>query len=912
MLLVIGAGIGYRQTSKSIGSVEFYACGGWVSMTEGEAGCTVAVIGAGAAGALTAARLLDANVRRVVLIDPGPNTARGVAYSTPDGRHLLNVPAAGMSALPDQPDDFVRWLRAHVDAEIKPSTFVARARYGDYLADHLATAATSSTGELERIHARVSAVDHHGRRVTLHLDNGEILVADAAVVASGTAPGVAWAPPSLQTSDRFVADPWLPGALENLPNTDVLLVGTGLTMVDVVLAADRPSRSLHAVSRHGIIPAVHRSEKTPPVQPPAELAEADNLAVLRLTLMRHVVQTVRRTGDWRAAVDGLRPITARVWKRLSAGDKQEFLRNDARTWDAHRHRMAPITAERLAVVRESGRLCQHTGEVVSAEDTGDAVRVLLSDGTVMTVGAVVNCTGPVGDATADPLLKELLACGLARAGEVGLGLATADDGRILGATGRRAPLWTLGALRRGSLWESTAMPEIRSQAADVAKAVVAHLSLPAVRRQADVYGLALTTTVDAAASYNEALGRLLRLQGGAEELVVAAIEEDPDFAVGHAALALLGHEWGVGVDVRTALTNAQQAGEKRLLDDRERSFLNAVTARVDHADATALLSHIREYPLDALAVSVAIPTVAFGGLTSGSETAELVESLAPSYGGDWWYAGQLAFVRQDQERWSEAEQLSAYALSLEPSSGHAVHARAHVFYETGLHVEGLRWLDGWINERGPQANHRAHFSWHAALHELMMGDTDAVRQRYLTQLAPPGVSGSRVLVDSGAMLWRCRMTGAWSDHLPVADVMAAAPDGWLQQPPTGFAALHSAVTLAAADDLAGLDQLRRNAAVHPDPVFRNVVAPLCSGLAAVVGGDWGTALLILEALPSRLQALGGSAAQRDVVEETLVYALSAAGRGEDAATLLDSRLTRRPSPLDVRRRNALALLPRTA
>ncbi|QNE21457.1 hypothetical protein F1D05_30490 [Kribbella qitaiheensis] len=304
-------------------------------MTEGEAGCTVAVIGAGA----------------------------------------------------------VRWLHANVDAGIKPSTFVARARYGDYLADHLAASAAHSADSLERIHARVTAVDHVGRRVALHLDTGETLVADAAVVASGTAPGVAWAPADLQTSDRFVANPWLPGALDNLPDADVLLVGTGLT-----------------------------------------------------------------------AIDGLRPITARVWKRLSAGDKQEFLRIDARTWDAHRYRMAPITAERLAVLRESGRLCQHTSEVVTAEDTGDAVRVLLSDGTVMTVGAVVNCTGPVGDATADPFLRGLLACGLARAGEVGLGLETADDGRVLGATGRRAPLWTLGALRRGSLWESTAMPEIRSQA----------------------------------------------------------------------------------------------------------------------------------------------------------------------------------------------------------------------------------------------------------------------------------------------------------------------------------------------------------------------------------------------------------------------------------------------------------------
>jgi uncharacterized NAD(P)/FAD-binding protein YdhS len=194
--------------------------------------------------------------------------------------------------------------------------------------------------------------------------------------------------------------------------------------------------------------------------------------------------------------------------------------------------MAPVTAERLAAVRESGRLCQHTGEVVAAEDTGDAIRVLLSDGTAMTVGAVVNCTGPVGDARADSLLASLLSSGVARAGSVGLGLDTADDGRILGTTGRRAPLWTLGALRRGSLWESTAMPEIRAQAADVAVAVMAHLA----RRQLDVYGLGLATTAGTAASYNEVLGRLLL--GGAEELGAKAIAEDPDFAVGHPGIAL--------------------------------------------------------------------------------------------------------------------------------------------------------------------------------------------------------------------------------------------------------------------------------------------------------------------------------------------------------------------------------------
>ena len=140
---------------------------------------------------------------------------------------------------------------------------------------------------------------------------------------------------------------------------------------------------------------------------------------------------------------------------------------------------------------------------------------------------------------------------------------------------------------------------------------------------------------------------------------------------------------------------------------------------------------------------------------------QLVEGLGRSYGDDWWYAGQLAFVRQDQERWAEAEALASYALSVEPSSGHAVHARAHVFYETGQHAAGLAWLDEWIRTRGPEANHRSHFSWHAALHELMQGDVEAVRRRYERELAPPLVTGSRALVDSGALLWRCHVTDTW-------------------------------------------------------------------------------------------------------------------------------------------------------
>ena len=279
--------------------------------------------------------------------------------------------------------------------------------------------------------------------------------------------------------------------------------------------------------------------------------------------------------------------------------------------------------------------------------------------------------------------------------------------------------------------------------------------------------------------------------------------------------------------------------------------------------------------------------------------------IRDSYGDDWWYAGQLAFVRQDQERWSEAEDLASYALAEEPASGHAVHARAHVFYETGEHTAGLSWLDEWIRTQGPQANHRSHFSWHAALHELMQGDVEAVRRRYERELAPPLVTGSRALVDSGALLWRCRVTDTWTDDLPSEAVCGSAPDGWLISPPTPFAALHSALSLAAEGDEIGLAALRTTSLAHADPVFREVVAPVCRALQAVVEGEYDAAARQLESLLPRAGVLGGSAAQREVLEDTLVYALARSGHGDRAAEVLDRRLDRRPSRLDVRRRDVI-------
>jgi tetratricopeptide (TPR) repeat protein len=414
-------------------------------------------------------------------------------------------------------------------------------------------------------------------------------------------------------------------------------------------------------------------------------------------------------------------------------------------------------------------------------------------------------------------------------------------------------------------------------------------------RPRDLHDLALTTTPEAAEPYREGLRRVLCVQSGAREAFEKAVATDPNFALGHAALAVLHNDAQDTVQAKASIHQAL----KNPADDREHSFVNAVD-RMFACDTNPLLEHLDEHPRDAFALSMAVPTIAFAGVTSGKDSAALVERLGSAYGDDWWYQGQLAFIRQEQGRWVEAEDLAITALASEPASGHAVHARTHVFYETGEHKAGLAWLDGWIRDQGPLANHRAHFSWHAALHELALGDNNAVRQRYATQLAPPAVRGPRALVDSASLLWRCHLVRAWDGPIPIRPVLDSCPREWLTRPPNAFAAFHAAFALTADGDLTGLKQLGDYAQNEGSPAFGTVVAPLCTGLSEVVNERWSQATPILRAVTPKMPQCGGSAAQQEVVEDTLIHALMCAGRCTEAATVLADRLDRRSSPLDLR------------
>jgi uncharacterized NAD(P)/FAD-binding protein YdhS len=870
-------------------------------------------VGGGAAGTLTAARLIDEAGRRrspieITLIEPRAGLGRGVAYSTEDNRHLLNVMVRKMSAYPEDADHFARWLEAHDGRAPDPCGYVARSRYGQYLA-HVLDEAQRRTPWARLYHVRDRAVGFEPERdrCRVRLGSGAYVEVEAVVLALGhLGPEQSWVPDTLRGSPRFVDDPWSGEALASVdPDRDILLVGTGLTMVDTVRTLDRPGRVIHATSRHGVLPRRHTPGLLPAMEAPEFRSAAPTLAEMHSIMASHIAKAVDRYGDWRPAIDSIRAMTQSLWAGFSAEDRQDFVALDARVWDSVRHRVPPASAAAIDAIRRDGRLVAHTARVVDATEVDDAVEVTLSDGATVTVAAVVNCAGPCGnpDASHDPLVRSLIDSGRARSGPLGMGFDTAADGRLLDESGATTlPVWTLGSLRRGTLWESTAMPEIREQAASLAKVV---LGAPPARdlRPRDPYGLSLSTTREAADAWCNALHAIGTLQRGADVYLREAVAIDPGFALGHAALALIGHECGVPVDVDASLGSAVETAQFRG-DARERSFVQVVTSRLTADAATAdrdLLRHLDEFPLDTLAVSLALPTIAFSGLTQPVEASwALADRLALSYGDDWWFAGMLAFVRQEQERWDAAEALATRSMREVPTAGHAAHARTHVFYETGEHEAGLRWLDGWIAQHGPGTDYAVHFSWHAALHELALDDGAAVRHRYAAQLAPPVIAGPRALVDSASMLWRARLAGAWPDELPIAPVLASVPSCLLEHPTTAFAAMHAVVALAAAGDLAGIARLSSFASDHADPTYRELIVPLCDGFAATVRGEPALAAERLAVVVPEASRLGGSAAQQEVIAETMLHALIESSQHAAARTFLERRLDHRPSPLDRR------------
>lgn len=395
---------------------------------------------------------------------------RGVAYSTAEPVHLLNVRAESMSALAGEPDHFAKRFEAEGG---EPRGFAERRLFGRYL-DEILEQATAS-GCTNPVEASAIGAEKANGSWTIELAGRDPIEAGALVLAIGNQqPQALGAFEGAGTS--YIANPWgrqSSAAVQDLAANggDALLVGTGLTMVDLALsldAADHRGRIV-AVSRRGLAPRAHAEFAPAPVE--ASEVPHGNL----LDLWRWLGRRSAEVG-WRAAVDSLRPHSHGIWGSLDATEQQRFLRHARPWWDVHRHRIAPEVAATITGMIAQGRLQVIAGRIIAATQVADGIEVELCRRGAerpqsMRFAYAFNCTGPLHriERTSDPLLQSLLKAGEARPDRLGIGLEVDENARA----GER--LWALGPLTKGRYWEITAVPDIREQAAAVADDIAREL-----------------------------------------------------------------------------------------------------------------------------------------------------------------------------------------------------------------------------------------------------------------------------------------------------------------------------------------------------------------------------------------------------------------------------------------------------
>lgn len=449
---------------------------------------TIVIVGAGFSGTVLAANLLrrsPAGLLRVVLLER-EDIGRGIAYAEHEYPYLLNVPAGRMSARSSDPHDFLNFAKRRYPSA-SAEDFLPRRLYGEYLQELLTCAeALAPAGvRLERLTGTARHIEHT-REVKPHrivLCDGRTLHADEVVLAVGNPPPAH--PPGTQAllgspcygeNPWSAANPWRPGEV-------VLVVGTGLTMADAVLAGmasvDGRAR-IHALSRHGLIPC---SQGFAPglaavAAQPRDLLRAGASTRRLFRAVREMCRDLeRRGGNWQEAIACVRNLAPELWRRLPLRERRRFLRHARAYWDIHRHRLPPHTLAQLDELRRLRKLTVHAGRILGCERIGTQVRVSWrprGERTTDTllVDRIINCTGPDYDArrSHDPLLRSLVDQGMAVPDALGLGLRTAALGALVDARGRaQRTLYCIGPLLRADHWEATAVQELRGHAERLAR-----------------------------------------------------------------------------------------------------------------------------------------------------------------------------------------------------------------------------------------------------------------------------------------------------------------------------------------------------------------------------------------------------------------------------------------------------------
>jgi len=442
----------------------------------------VAVIGGGFSGAMTAVQLSRSLPpdRPIQVFERGEKIGTGVAYGTGNAQHLLNVRASNMSAFPDEPGHFEAWLKTEAGAaradwhETEAGVFSSRRLYARYIADTFARAERPLT-----VRRAVADCRRTDDGFLLTDEAGQEHAAAAVILATGHVL------PSPGGDSRHVTNPWDLSYLDGLdPEVPILVLGTALTMVDILLILRQAGHrgEIVALSRRGALSLAHRPI-TPWPTPDFTAGERATVRGVMRRLRREAAKAASAGVDWRAVIDSIRPITVDLWAGWDKAERLRFLRHARRWWDIHRHRMAPPNAEYIERERQSGGLSVIAGRLLSLSGGPDGLAATwrLRSGGEQTrrFQRVINATGleSLGRGRAG-LIDRLLGNGLVRLDPLGIGLDVTDSLAAIGAGGTPVPgLWAVGPIVRGTFWECIAVPDIRRQAADCAARVADYFAV---------------------------------------------------------------------------------------------------------------------------------------------------------------------------------------------------------------------------------------------------------------------------------------------------------------------------------------------------------------------------------------------------------------------------------------------------
>ncbi|HWU54557.1 MAG TPA: FAD/NAD(P)-binding protein [Rhizomicrobium sp.] len=432
-------------------------------------GRTVAVVGGGFSGSLFALKLSTARPDwKILLVEEALHPGRGLAYGACAPHHLLNVPVHRMEVgLEPRFSDWLRQRPGLLAEALDESrgtladAYVSRQLFGDYVQQ--LTGEALRRGDLHLVQSKAVAVAPGSRR--LHLADGRVIPVDDLVLATGHQSSSL--PFKAKLSRRVIGDPWAPG-LNGIPShATVLLVGSGLTMVDTILSlrAQGHTGILHAVARHGLLPRAHKDGGVWPSFLDIGASPVEALQAVRAAVRRAKGQGI----PWQRVFDSIRPLVAALWHGWTIGQRAQFLRHLRTLWDVHRHRMAARIAATIDRLLAEGRLKITAGHILALDEHKDGLTLLLrprgAKAYALDVDVVINCTGPRMDLrnSRHPFLQDLLARGLVRSDPLGLGLDT-EDSAVKDAAGTVSGwIYALGPLTRPAWWEIVAVPEINAQ-----------------------------------------------------------------------------------------------------------------------------------------------------------------------------------------------------------------------------------------------------------------------------------------------------------------------------------------------------------------------------------------------------------------------------------------------------------------